>query len=134
MKVYINQNFNNRINSYNNQTLPIAKKKSSNISGEAFLIDKFNDYNVNFCAKQSVTKTINAEKTKLLRNLIDLLSTNIPELSAEEKAYKLMRKSIAFAKATAKRVNYLPLTTSLNFLPAEKTGTVLAGILISLPV
>ena len=33
-----------------------------------------------------------------------------------------------------KSVNYLPLTTSLNFLPAENTGTVLAGILISLPV
>ena len=31
-------------------------------------------------------------------------------------------------------IDYLPLTTSLNFLPAEKTGTVLAGILISLPV
>lgn len=31
-------------------------------------------------------------------------------------------------------INYLPLTTSLNFLPAENTGTVLAGILMSLPV
>ena len=31
-------------------------------------------------------------------------------------------------------INYLPLTTVLNFLPAENTGTVLAGIEISLPV
>lgn len=107
MKVYINQNFNNKINSYNNHTSPIAKKKGLNISGDVFLIDKYNDYNVNFGAKQSVTKTITAEKTKLLRNLSDLLSTNVPELSAEEKAYKLMRKSIAFAKATAKRVDEL---------------------------
>ena len=30
--------------------------------------------------------------------------------------------------------NYLPLTVVLNFLPAENTGTVLAGILIALPV
>ena len=28
----------------------------------------------------------------------------------------------------------MPLTIVLNFLPAEKAGTVLAGILISLPV
>ena len=27
----------------------------------------------------------------------------------------------------------MPLTTSLNFLPAENTGTVFAGILIALP-
>ncbi len=30
--------------------------------------------------------------------------------------------------------NYLPLTTSLNFLPAENTGAVFAGMLIALPV
>lgn len=30
--------------------------------------------------------------------------------------------------------NYFPLTIVLNFLPAEKAGTVLAAILISLPV
>ena len=40
----------------------------------------------------------------------------------------------ALCKFILKIVNYLPLTTSLNFLPAENTGTVLAGILISLPV
>ena len=38
------------------------------------------------------------------------------------------------AKSYSKNVNYLPLTTSLNFLPAENTGTVFAGILIALPV
>lgn len=30
--------------------------------------------------------------------------------------------------------NYLPLTAVLNFLPAVKVGTVLAGIFNSLPV
>ena len=30
--------------------------------------------------------------------------------------------------------NYFLLTNSLNFLPAEKAGTVFAAILISLPV
>ena len=43
-------------------------------------------------------------------------------------------ETIRPVKRLSKVVNYLPLTTCLNFLPAENTGTVLAGILIDLAV
>ena len=50
----------------------------------------------------------------------------------DKKGFK--QSSKPFFIIFSKIENYLPLTTSLNFLPAENTGTVLAGILISLPV
>ena len=55
------------------------------------------------------------------------LSQNVTKMRAE---HEMFRPHKSFKKV----IDYLPLTTSLNFLPAEKTGTVLAGILISLPV
>ena len=56
-----------------------------------------------------------------------------------EQLLKNKRRSISTAPFAIKTINYflaatLPLTASLNFLPAEKAGTVLAAILISLPV
>lgn len=106
MKVHIDQISNSRI-AYNNQISPSMKIQSLNTKGEKFLVDKYNDYNIVFKAKQSITKTITLEKTKMLRNLNELLATNIPELTADEKAYKLMRKAMAFAKAAAKRIDEL---------------------------
>ena len=106
MKVYINQISNAKI-VFSNNTSPNIKKQNFNIDGEGFLVNKYNDYNIVFNAKQSITKTISAEKTKMLRSLNELLATNVPELTADEKAYKLMRKAMAFAKATAKRVDEL---------------------------
>ena len=53
----------------------------------------------------------------------------------EDSGYIESKQKIgSYIKNPLEGINYLPLTTSLNFLPAEKTGTVLAGILISLPV
>ena len=106
MKVHINS-ISNGFTKHNIQTSPNTKKEIQSKNGEDFLVNKYNDYNIIFKGKQTVTASIITEKNKIIRNLSDLLATNIPELSAEEKAYKLMRKSIAFAKATAKRVDEL---------------------------
>ena len=65
--------------------------------------------------------------------------TRAQQTEEMEQLLKNKKRGITTALFAIKTINYflaatLPLTASLNFLPAEKAGTVLAAILISLPV
>lgn len=107
MKIYFNHILNNTKNytkqSFHTNTLQQGESRDEN----KFVMNNYNDHQVIFKAKQTITATIENNKTKLLKNINGILKNNAPKLSDEEKAFILMRKAVAFAKSTAKRVEEL---------------------------
>ncbi|MBQ4114059.1 hypothetical protein IJD34_01505 [bacterium] len=106
MKVYLNRISisPNQQKKYNVVTNPdnIKYNESSGL-----LLVAYNDHQIMFGAKQTVTAKLNSDKTRMIKSLTEILSTNVPELSAEEKAFQMMRKAMSFAKNVKEQIAYL---------------------------
>lgn len=105
MKIYNNLYYQNKNNLRQTgvHTMPLSMAEHN--------IEKlpmhYNDYNLMFKAKQTVTEKLYSEKTKLLKNLTEILDSKPVKLTPDQKIIRTMHRAFLTAKANRKRIDEL---------------------------
>ena len=107
MKIYTNKTTNNFTQYKKDLVSKPDKIETTLLDNKNILLNRFNDQNIIFKAKPTVTMKIQAGKSKLLNQFNEILSTDISRTSIEDEVAQIVKSAYIVIKQRHKQLDNL---------------------------